>query len=191
VQDVWSPNGPQQDTPPTPCLPLFPALSPISPRWFANDDDRRGGLRGTGNPAINRCRQTPDRLARRGHPVFAEWCLSAAWCCSLRSKLRSRDGNRSCSKMIKMGVLLTPRSTQPLRPALDLLRNRHCAVLLVVGCRLRCYYHCRQPATGPAHFTDAGQTVFFDVTGKSRDCDRCHPAGRPQLSAALLARLLV
>jgi len=25
-----------------------------------------------------------------GHVTFAEWCPSAAWCCLLRSKLRSR-----------------------------------------------------------------------------------------------------
>ena len=45
-------------------------------------------------PAINRCRQKPDRIAPPGHPMLAGWCPSAGVCCSLRSKLLSRDGNR-------------------------------------------------------------------------------------------------
>ena len=36
-------------------------------------------------------RQTPDRIAPCGHPVFVGWCPGAAGCCSLRSKLRSHD----------------------------------------------------------------------------------------------------
>jgi hypothetical protein len=54
---------------------------------------------------MNRCRQRPDRIAPRGHPVFAEWCPSAAACCSLRSELRSGDGSRPCARMIKMDFL--------------------------------------------------------------------------------------
>jgi hypothetical protein len=57
------------------------------------------------DPAINRCMQVPDRTARRGHAVFAGWCPSAAACCSLRSKLRSGEANRTCARMIKMDVL--------------------------------------------------------------------------------------
>jgi hypothetical protein len=59
----------------------------VSPSWH---DHPWGGRR---DPAINRCRQVGDRTARRGHAAFAGWCLSAARCCSLRSKLRSPSGS--------------------------------------------------------------------------------------------------
>ena len=86
--------------------------------WHASGTTHRGGLR-SGDPAINRCRQAPDRTARRGDTAFVGWCWSAARCCSLRSELRSSGGSPTPCGRTKAGAPLTPRSTQPLPPASD------------------------------------------------------------------------
>jgi hypothetical protein len=75
-----------------------------------------------GGPAINRCMQIPDRIARRGHAAFAGWCPRAAWCCSLRSQLRSRSGNPALCAYDQGRSPLTPTSAQPCLPAFDLCR---------------------------------------------------------------------
>ena len=62
----------------------------------------------TNNPAINRCRQIPDRIAQRGHAAFARWCPGAARCCSLGSQLRSPSSSPAPCVMIKAGASVTP-----------------------------------------------------------------------------------
>jgi hypothetical protein len=86
----------------------------------------------------------PDRTADVAMRCSTGWCASAAWCCSLRSKLRSRGGSPAPCVMTKAEAHLTPRTAQPFSLALDLPATRLCAVPLVPDCRLRCHHHCRQ-----------------------------------------------
>ena len=92
----------------------------------------------SGDPAINRCRQVPDRTAQRGHAAFAEWCPSAARCRALRSQLRSPGGSPEPRVMTEAVAHLTPRNTQPrFHPSICAATQLR-TVLLVQGCRLRC-----------------------------------------------------
>jgi hypothetical protein len=53
---------------------------------------------------MNRCRQAPDQIARRGRAAFVGWCSRAARCSTLRSKLWSRGGSLGAWVMPGLGA---------------------------------------------------------------------------------------
>jgi hypothetical protein len=107
------------------------------------------------DPAINRCRQVRDRTARRGHAAFTGWCPSAAWCCSLRSKLRSVQRP------------LTLRSGQACSPADDLRSDQLRTVLLVPGC-------CHLAPSGEPRMRSAGAPCRSGVVPPGRFVQHLH-----------------
>jgi hypothetical protein len=121
VQDVWSPNGPQQDTPPTPLPPSLPG------RQSRRDGSltMMTGETGFEGPVILRLTDAGRPLIEPhdvGHGAFAGWCWSAPVCFSLRSDLRSYGGSPGPYVMTTAGVRVAPKhATFPL--TIDLCRS--------------------------------------------------------------------
>jgi hypothetical protein len=126
VQDVWSPNGPQQDTPPTPLPPSLPG------RQSRRDGSltMMTGETGFEGPVILRLTDAGRPLIEPhdvGHGAFAGWCWSAPVCFSLRSDLRSYGGSPGPYVMTTAGVRVAPKhATFPL--TIDLCRSLLCTV---------------------------------------------------------------
>jgi hypothetical protein len=82
--------------------------------WHGTTPLTCGSTGGTStcNPAINRCRQAPGQLARRGYAAFAGWCARAAWCCSLRLKLWSSQPGAHCDDPVMNLVIRGPSQLQ-------------------------------------------------------------------------------
>jgi hypothetical protein len=140
------------------------------------------------DPAINRCRQVPDRAARRGHAAFAGWCSSAHGPGRCAQNCASRGGSPAPCVMIKgAGAHLVPPKGQALflsRSALRLLS----AGASGAGGRLHCRRH--SPTSPGARQNDHCSRLSFD-TRHPQDSQQCQRRRFPPIARRSRDYLLI